>query len=335
MPAPPGGRAATSRRAHARVPVLPPGRSAYESFFLKLASPEGGRAVWVRYTTLRYADGRLSGALWFSAFGDGAPVGRRRTVGEDCVAYSPDSYVEVDGAVIGPGTATGALVVDGRSASWDLTFDEGLPAFRHLRPDWLYAAPLPRTKVETLHPASTFTGSVTVDGQVVDVTGWRGMVGHNWGAEHAEEWVWLQGNDIDVDGCHLDVAAGRLLVGGRLTPWVANGVLVLDGTPVRLGGFRRLRPTSVSAAAVECAFRLAGPGVELAGLVRRRPEDSLAWDYEGPSGEPHRVVNSSVADLSLTIRRGGATRRLALAGAAVYEHGSREPAAGVPVGRFE
>jgi hypothetical protein len=256
-------------------------------------------------------------------------------MGEDGVAYSQDSYVEIDGAVIGPGTATGALVVDGRSASWFLTFDEGLPAFRHLRPDWLYAAPLPRTKVETLHPASTFTGSVTVDGQVVDVTGWRGMVGHNWGAEHAEEWVWLQGNDIDVDGCHLDVAAGRLRVGGRLTPWVANGVLVLDGTPVRLGGLRRLRPTSVSAAAEECAFRLAGPGIELEGLVRRRPEDSLAWDYEGPSGEPHRVVNSSISDLSLTIRRGGATRRLALADAAVYEHGSREPAAGVPLGRVE
>ena len=178
--------------------------------------------------------GRLSGALWFSAFGDGAAVGRRRTVGEDCVAYSPDSYVEVDGAVIrhrhGDGRARRGREV---GESWDLTFDEGLPAFRHLRPDWLYAAPLPRTKVETLHPGSTFTGTVIVDGQIVDVTGWRGMVGHNWGAEHAEEWVWLQGNDIDVDGCHLDVAAGRLLVGGRLTPWVANGELVLDGTTIK------------------------------------------------------------------------------------------------------
>ena len=112
---------------------------------------------------------------------------------------------------------------------WDLTFDDGLPAFRHLHPDWLYAAPLPRTKVETLHPASTFAGWVNVGGQVVDVTGWRGMVGHNWGAEHAEEWVWLQGNDIGVAGCHLDVAADGFLVGGRLTPWVANGVLVSTG----------------------------------------------------------------------------------------------------------
>jgi len=335
MPAPPGGGFATGRRTAARIPRVPAGRGAYESFFLKLASPEGGRAVWVRYTTLRYADGRLSGALWFSAFGGGAPVGMRRAVGEGQVAYSPDSYVEVDGAIFGPGTATGALVVAETSASWDLTFDDGLPAFRHLHPDWLYAAPLPRTKVETLHPASTFAGWVNVGGQVVDVTGWRGMVGHNWGAEHAEEWIWLQGNDIGVAGCHLDVAAGRLLVGGRLTPWVANGVLVLDGTPVRLAGFRRLRKTSVSAAAEECVFRLAGLGVEVTGLVRRRPEDSLAWDYEGPSGERHWVVNSSVADVSLTIRRSGTTRHLALAGAAVYEHGSREPAVGEPMGRFE
>ena len=298
--------------------------------------------MWVRYTTLRYADGRLSGALWFSAFGNGAPVGRRRTVGEDRVAYSPDSYVEVDGAVIGPGTATGALVVDGSSASWDLTFDEGLPAFRHLHPDWLYAAPLPRTKVETLHPASTFTGSVTVDGQVVDVTGWRGMVGHNWGAEHAEEWVWLQGNDIDVDGCHLDVAAGRLLVGGRLTPWVANGrtgarrdagtarwspaAETDDGerggggmrVPAgwsgrRAGGPRAAPPGELARLGLRGAVRRTAPGGELVGRGPQ-PHHPARWDDAAPGARRRRGLRTRLARARRW--RTGGSRRVARVGSA-------------------
>ncbi len=211
--------------------------------------------------------------------------------------------MDVAGGVLAANSASGHLTVGGTTVSWDLAFDDGLAAFRHLRPDRLYRAPLPRTKLETLNPASTFGGTFSIDGTEEDVAGWRGMVGHNWGAEHAERWVWLQGNDIGVDGCHLDIGAGRLLVRGRLTPWVANGLLVLDGERLRLGGLTRLRGTSVDLSGHECCFRMTGRDVEVSGLFRRRAGDSVGWDYEGPSGEAHHVVNSSIADLSLTARR--------------------------------
>jgi hypothetical protein len=316
-------------RARAVVPALPAGQGAYESFFLKLAAPEGGRAFWFRYTTLRYADGRLAAGLWFSAFAPSGPVGLRHIAD---AAYPADGYVEVAGARLDPGAARGELTVGGHVARWDLAFDEGRPPFRHLRPDRLYAAGWPRTKLETLNPASTFSGRVWLDGSETVVDGWRGMVGHNWGAEHAEQWIWLQGNDIGADDCHLDVGAGRVLVRGRLSPWVANGLLVLDGEPVRLGGLGHLLGTAVGVGPEECTFRLRGGGVDVAGLARRRTADSLAWEYDGPEGEPHTVVNSSVADLSLTVRGRGSTRHLALLAGAVYEDGGRGPRPGVPAG---
>ncbi|HEU4330184.1 MAG TPA: hypothetical protein VFR40_03650 [Lapillicoccus sp.] len=317
-------------RAQAVVPDLPAGQGAYESFFLKLAAPEGGRAFWVRYTTLRYADGRLTGALWFTGFGPSGPIGLRRDA--DHVNVPADGYVELAGNRVLPGAAYGELAVGDHTARWDLAFDDGRPPFRHLRPDRLYAAGWPRTKLETLNPASTFTGWVRLDGTETVVDGWRGMVGHNWGAEHAEQWIWLQGNDIGADDCHLDIGAGRVLVRGRLSPWVANGLLVLDGEPVRLGGLGRLVGTSISSGPEECTFRLRGRGVEVAGLVQRRPAESVAWDYDGPEGEPHTVVNSSIADLSLTIRGRGSSRHLALLAGAVYEDGGRGPRPGVPAG---
>jgi hypothetical protein len=317
-------------RARAVVPDLPTGEGAYESFFLKLSAPEGGRAFWVRYTTLRYAGGRLTGTLWFTAFGPEGPTGIKSD--SEAVGYPAGGFVEVAGGRLAPGDARGELAVGRHQARWELAFDEGLPPFRHLRPDRLYAAGWPRTKLETLNPASRFTGRVWLDRSETVVDGWSGMLGHNWGADHAEQWIWLQANDIGADDCHLDIGAGRVLVRGRLSPWVANGLLVLDGEPARLGGVAHLRGTSVSVRPEECAFRLRGRGVEVAGLVRRRGAESVAWDYDGPEGDPHTVVNSSVADLSLTVRGRGSTRHLARLAGAVYEDGGRRPRPGVPAG---
>jgi len=319
-------------RARAVVPALPAGQGAYESFFLKLAAPRGGRALWIRYTTLRRADGRLTGGLWVTAFGPEGPAALRQTVQSDEVRYPVGTYLQVADAVLFADRAVGRMSVKGIDASWDITFDDGLPAFRHLQPDVLYRAPLPRTKLETLHPASTFGGTVEIDGTKLDVAKWRGMVGHNWGAEHAERWVWLQGNDIGIDGCHLDIGAGQLLLGGRLTPWMANGLLVLDGARLRLGGLGRIRASSVDPTGHACSFRLTGRDVELSGVLRRRPGDSVRWEYEGPSGDPHHVVNCSVADVNLVVRRHRTTKHLALPSGAVYESGSRVPALDVTVG---
>ena len=37
---------------------------------------------------------------------------------------------------------------------------------------------------------------MTVDGREIEVDRWPGMVGHNWGAEHAERWTWIQANEF-------------------------------------------------------------------------------------------------------------------------------------------
>ena len=40
-------------------------------------------------------------------------------------------------------------------------------------------------------PDAVFTGWIEAGDRRTEVAGWRGMVGHNWGSEHAERWVWL------------------------------------------------------------------------------------------------------------------------------------------------
>ena len=42
-------------------------------------------------------------------------------------------------------------------------------------------------------PSATFDRHAAVGDREPRVDGWPGMVGHNWGAEHAERWIWLHG----------------------------------------------------------------------------------------------------------------------------------------------
>ena len=56
-------------------------------------------------------------------------------------------------------------------------------------------------------PAARFDGSLRVDGRTIAVDGWRGVIGHNWGSQHAERWIWLHG--LTEEGDWLDAALGQ------------------------------------------------------------------------------------------------------------------------------
>jgi hypothetical protein len=158
--------------------------------------------------------------------------------------------------------------------------------------------------------------------------GWDGILGHNWGREHAERWVWLQ---APLDGGYLDIAAARIRVGRRSLPWIANGGLLLDGEPIALGGLARVGATRIAAATGRCSFVVAGPGVRVRGTINAPVEDLVGWVYADPDGGAHAVTNGSVADLEVTVeRRGRPDRRLDVHRAAAVELGSREPQPRVP-----
>ena len=56
------------------------------------------------------------------------------------------------------------------------------------------------------------------------------MVGHNWGTQHAERWIWLHGTGFEgAEDAWLDAAIGRIKLGLVTTPWIANGTLFVDG----------------------------------------------------------------------------------------------------------
>jgi hypothetical protein len=313
----------------------------YESFYLRAVSPEEPVGVWIRQTVHKRPGAPPNGSIWCTLFDARAGRPSMHKLTTDELDAPPEAWIAIGQETeIGPGRAQGRC----GPARWSLRFASEEPELRHLRPGLLYRLPVPRTKLTSPVPGARFDGVVEVEGRrPIELQGWPGMVGHNWGSEHAERWIWLHG--IGFDGspdAWIDVALGRVKVGGRLTPWIANGALSLDGRRHRIGGLGA-RALRVQEGPEGCVLRLAGEhGMRIEARVEVPAESAAGWRYADPDGGEHDVVNCSVAALELLVTSSdaGAPRRLRTGHGAAYELGMRTPEGtrerdhGVPIAPF-
>ncbi len=316
----------------ARFPDAPLRAGMYESFFLRAFSVDEPLGVWIRYTVHKRPGAAPRGSLWCTRFGgDGRPLQQKLT--SERLAAPAGAWISVEDASIGPGRAEGSC----GGASWSLTFSSAEAELRHLDPGWLYRSPVPRTKLTSPAPRAVFDGVFEQpDGRAIELRGWPGMVGHNWGSEHAERWVWLHGTGFsEAPEAWLDVGLARVRVGSRLTPWVASGALSLEGRRHRLGGLLRARP-AVAESTRGARIELAGADdVRVTASVECDPQSTAGWRYADPDGGEHDVINCSVAALALRVsRHGGEDVMLRSDHGGAYELGMRERDHGVPIAPF-
>lgn len=324
------------------APVFPnaaPRAGMYESFYLRAVSPDEPVGVWIRYTVHKRPGEPARGSLWCTVFDArrGRPFQHKLT--SENLGVPDGGWISIGEATLGPEEARGSC----GEASWSLRFASTEPELRHLPRGWMYRAPLPRTKLTSPAPAATFEGTLELSGtaelpgRTLRLRGWRGMVGHNWGAEHAERWIWLHGIDFAQDrDAWLDVAIGRIRVGPWLTPWVANGALSLDGRRIPLGG---LGARGLLVAETPRRARLCIPspeGLTLDAHIDTPEQANAGWAYADPDGSQHEVSNCSIAALTLTVRQPGTApaRTLSTAHGAAYELGMREHDHGIPIAPF-
>jgi hypothetical protein len=310
----------------ARFPAARLRAGMYESFYLRAVSPDEPVGVWIRNTVHKRPGQEPRGAVWCTVFDArlGGPFMCKLTT--ERPTSPPGSWIALGGQCeMGPGRARGSC----SDARWSLRFASQEPELRHLAPGLLYRLPVPRTKLTSPAPDTSFDGVVELAGRpAIELRGWSGMVGHNWGSEHAERWIWLHGVDFDgAPGAWIDVALGRVRVAGRMTPWVANGALSLDGRRFRIGGLGA-RGLQVAESASGCTLRLAGErGLTVEARVEVPAGSAAGWRYADPDGREHDVINCSIAALELCVQRhdGAGARTLRSAHGGAYELGMRTP----------
>ena len=232
----------------------------YESFYIKACCPGGGQGLWIRHTVHKRPGAEPNASIWFCLFDREAegPRATKVTVPAADLSAPAGSWIRVAGAEIGPGRASGSVATDALTASWELTFDGDAEPCKYLPADWLYEAPVPAHQVRRPLPRRPLQRPARDRRRrSIELDGWPGMIGHNWGSEHAERWVWLEGTGFEgSEGTYFDAGAARIRIGSWTTPWVPSGMLVarrrappprrLRQDPRRLGrgvgGRVRLRP---------------------------------------------------------------------------------------------
>ena len=316
--------------------MSPPKAGHYESFYLKLVQPGGGRGAWIRHTVHKRPGEDATCALWFVLFDSSAagPRATKRQFGADQLSAGADTYIRVADATLADGRAIGRVGTDALEASWDLSFADEHEPFHHLPRDFLYARSCRRPSSSAPTRTRSSTAGSRWAASESRSTGWRGMIGHNWGAEHAERWVWIQGSGFEGHSPedYFDMAVGRIKVAGRTTPVgrQRDADARRPGPPARR---LRARPEHRGERAADRRrFELKGKGVKVTGNVRAAAKDFVAWIYADPVGPEHNTLNCSISDLELEVELdGGPAERLTVSGAAAYEFGTRDTDHGIPV----
>src|ERR1051325_2963878 len=155
----------------ARFPGVAAKGGHYESFYLKEARPGGGQALWIRHTVHKRPGAEPNASIWFVLFDREAegPRATKVTVSAAELSAPEGPWIGVDGAEIGPGRATGSVKAEALDASWDLAFSGDAEPCKYLPTDWLYEAPLPRTKFGAPFPNASFSGRLAGAGEGLEL----------------------------------------------------------------------------------------------------------------------------------------------------------------------
>jgi hypothetical protein len=326
-------------RTEARFGDVKPAAGHYESLFIKAARPGGGQAVWIRHTVHKRPGAEPTAAVWLTFFDSevAAPRAAKASFSSTDLQADGGDYIRIGETHLAPGKASGSVAADSLNASWDLSFEDHHEPLRHLSRERLYRSKLPRTKLLSPHPGAIFSGRLTVENTEIELDGWPGMVGHNWGTEHPERWIWIRGAGFEDREPHeyIDIAVGRIKLGRFTTPWIANGRIAIDGEELTLGGLGHAYDTEITESATECEFVTPGRNVNVRGRIAAPPERYVGWSYADPKGPKHQVLNSGIADLELKLERPGKRHaHLKLSAGATYEIGMLETDHGIAIQPF-
>jgi hypothetical protein len=296
------------------------GAAGYESWFVSAHDPLSRRALWIRHTRHRPREGTISAATWctFIDRDGGRPPA---VIKEVFSAFPPD-------VTAGPGQFRGHATMGTDRARWDLAITGEQPPLRPLRPPILYRSPVPRTKLEATVPDGLVTGTLEIDSRAVSVSGWRVTVGHNWGSEHADTWVWLHAAAFGgAPEAWLELVLARIRVGPLRLPWTAMGALSAGGALTLLGGLGRR--SSVDAGPGWLAADLRSAGARLGISVTAEDEEPVVVTYTDPAGGLRTVRHNALSGVELTVHRPGTADITLSSSCGAYEYGTSQGMPGI------
>lgn len=328
-------------RDYAGMRYRPGSRSAgghVESWFLKANDPRERRALWLKWTIWAGRDDprRAVAEAWAIAFGaQGGHVATKTTVPFDRASFARDSLgADVDGCTLSPESARGRVESGGRSIAYDLSIASLQAPLVPFPAAWMYEGPLPSQKLVSPIPDARISGTVALRdaarGETWNLSGWRGMVGHNWGRGHSELYAWGHCNAWDEDDdVVVEGFSARVRAGGVLLPAATLVCVRHHGVSYSLSGVASLARNSGRISPRRWSFVARAPRVSIDGEFWADTDDFVGLFYPNPDGTLCHCLNSKLAHAAVTLRLEGRAPRTLHTSRAALEIGTRDPHHGV------
>ncbi len=294
-----------------------------ESWFLRANHPSRPLAVWIKLTILAPLPGPAGAPppvleTWLVYFDgeNGTTFAHKDTHPLDRTSLaSPDASADVVLSAgrfvldLKAGTVRGAA----GAGSFDLQFSPVAGSVARplclLPYDWMLRSPFPKSKLLTPLPALMFSGALTIGGATVAVDGWSGMEGHNWGKEHAFEYVWGQcvfPESVDPGGAGpavvVEAFSARVRVGGMLTPRLSALVVRRGDEEHRFDSLVDVWRQEATVNDVRWTLRMRGPAGEVRLRVDGTGRPMVCLGYRNPDGRLAYCRNSKLADTLVEVR---------------------------------
>ncbi len=306
------------------------GRGHVESHFLKLNDPPGRRALWLKATILHKLGEPAVAEAWAIAFDrELGHVAAKQVVPFESASFSREELlIRVADVAIASARTQGVVAADGARIEWSLAFEGDAAPFVPLS-QRLYADGTGNAKIVSPHPDLRFSGHYRVGDRRVEVDGWRGMQGHNWGRRHTHLYAWVHCNVWEDRDLVLEGITARVKLGPLLPPPITLVIAAHAGERHAFtlpGSLWRARG-QIAPRAWE--FRAANATARIAGRFSADTGDFAGLHYENPDGAMTYCLNSKIARGHVRLEVAGRPAIEATTRAAALEIGTRDPDHGV------
>jgi hypothetical protein len=282
----------------------------YESWFQRANHAERPLGFWIRYTVFspRGHPERARAELWAIHFdGERGRISAAKQVFPiDAARFSASALdVRIGDARLDSAALSGMASGERHALRWDLRYEGSAEPLLLLQAPF-YDRGLPKAKALVGSPNASFSGSLVVDGETVEVDGWTGSQNHNWGSKHTDEYAWGQvaGFD-DAPGTFLECSTARLKIGPLWTPRLTLLVLRLEDREIRINGIAQALRAEGRFEVGSWRFRSRSDEARIEGRFEAPPSSFVGLVYDNPPGGAKTCLNSKLAACELRVELPG------------------------------
>lgn len=319
-----------------------PPQPVQKAWYLKFNDPASQRALWLRFTVLSSANGfRQVAETWAIYFHKSSSRDIRKVAVKQSYeigAFSTEGdQVRIGESHFSPSRTQGSITSKGNTLEWNLNLVPAEDCQFNLVPDILSRTGLIKNSISTVSESLLVTGTVVINGEIIDWKQAPGMCGQMTGPKTGHSWVWGQSNAFtDEQGNSapfiFEGLVAKAQFGPVVTPQLSSFFFRYRDQNHYFNSLRDLFHLKSSHSLNEWHFQAERGDLSFRGHARAEHKDFAGLTFEDTNGSLLYCANSKLSDMKVHVyRRGKLEATFISEGTAAFEVVTRDKNPYVPI----